>query len=216
MLNLIPFGEGAPLIKTEVIKIDPQEPDGAMIKKAARIIKEGGLVAFPTETVYGLGADYLNKYAIERLYEVKKRPKNKPFTVHIADLKSLDKLSCEISYSAERLIKRFWPGPLTLIFNTKTGKKIGVRMPANKAALYFISACKTPIAAPSANISGNKPPATADEVLLDLDGKIEAILDAGKTDIGVESTVLDISVAPCKIIREGAVKFEDIKETIDE
>ncbi|MDD5680396.1 MAG: L-threonylcarbamoyladenylate synthase [Candidatus Omnitrophica bacterium] len=198
------------MIKTELIKIDPQKPDKTAVKRAAQIIKEGGLVAFPTETVYGLGADYLNKYAVERLYEVKNRPRNKPFTVHIADLKMLDKLACRISGPAEQLIKKFWPGPLTLILNTKTGAKIGIRMPANKAALDFISACGTPIVAPSANISGNKPPTTAEEVLFDLDEKIEAILDGGKTDIGVESTVIDLTISPYKIIRTGAVSEKEI------
>lgn len=160
--------------------------------------------------MYGLGADYMNKYAMERLYEVKERPKNKPFTVHISDLKELAKLSCKVSDSAERLIKKFWPGPLTLIFKTKNGGKIGIRMPANKVALDFIAACKTPIVAPSANISGNKPPTGRDEVLSDLDGKIEAVLDGGKTDIGVESTVVDLTASPYKILRIGAISEEEI------
>lgn len=202
------------MIKTEIIKIDPRSPDKAAIKKAVRIIKAGGLVAFPTETVYGLGADYMNKYAVERLYEVKERPKNKPFTVHISDLKDLDRLSCEVSNPAERLIKKFWPGPLTLVFKTKNGGKTGVRMPANRAALDFITACKTPIVAPSANISGNKPPTSADEALSDLDGKIEAVLDGGKTDIGVESTVVDLTVSPYKILRTGAISEKEITEVL--
>jgi L-threonylcarbamoyladenylate synthase len=202
------------LPKTEIIKIDPQRPDKTAIKRAAQIIINGGLVAFPTETVYGLGADYSNKNAVKSLCEVKNRPKNKPFTVHIADLKMLDKLSCKISDPARRLIDRFWPGPLTLILNTKSGGKIGVRMPANKTALDFILACKTPIAAPSANISGNKPPGTADEVLVDLDGKIEAILDGGKTEVGVESTVIDMTIFPYKILRTGAISEKEIAEVL--
>jgi L-threonylcarbamoyladenylate synthase len=126
----------------------------------------------------------------------------------------LDKLSCRISGTAEHLIKKFWPGPLTMILETKTGKKIGIRMPANKAALDFISACETPIVAPSANLSGNKPPTTADDVLQDLDEKIEAVLDGGRTDIGVESTVLDITVSPYKVLRKGAISEERIAEAI--
>lgn len=198
------------MVKTEIIKIDPRSPDRAAIKKAARVIKAGGLVAFPTETVYGLGADYMNKCAVEKLYEVKKRPKNKPFTIHISDLKELGGFSCEVPASAERLIKKFWPGPLTLILKTKNGGNFGVRMPANRAALDFIAACKTPIVAPSANISGNKPPTSADETLSELNGKIEAVLDGGKTGIGVESTVVDLTVSPYKILRRGAISEEEI------
>lgn len=206
------MGEGTPLIKTEIIKIDPRLPDEAAIKKAVRIIKAGGLVAFPTETVYGLGADYMNKYAVERLYEVKKRPRNKPFTVHIADLRTLDELSCEISGAVRMLIKRFWPGPLTIIFKTKNDVKVGVRMPANRIALDFILACGTPIAAPSANISGKKPPLSAEEVISGLGGEINLILDGGKTEVGVESTVLDVSSEPYKILREGAIKKSEIEK----
>lgn len=203
------------MIKTEIIKIDPRAPDKASIRRAAQVIRAGGLVAFPTETVYGLGADYLNKSAVERLYEVKERPKSKPFTVHISDLRGLDRLSCEVSDEAGRLIKKFWPGPLTLVLKTKSGKKTGIRMPSNRAALDFISACNTPIAAPSANISGNKPPASAAEALSDLDGKIEAILDAGKTEIGIESTVIDMTVSPYKILRQGAISEEEIARVFE-
>ncbi|MBU4377069.1 MAG: threonylcarbamoyl-AMP synthase [Candidatus Omnitrophica bacterium] len=199
------------MVKTEVLKVDAGTSGKEAIKKAAAVIKEGGLVAFPTETVYGLGADYLNENALKRLYEVKVRPPNKPFTVHISDLGILDKLSCEISEKAGRLIKKFWPGPLTLIFKAKDGAKVGVRMPSNKIALDFIAACGTPIAAPSANISGKRPPTDAAEVLSVLDGKIELILDGGKTEIGVESTVLDVSAEPYKILREGAVKKAEIE-----
>lgn len=195
------------MARTTVIKIDPKNPEREAIKEAAAVIKNGGLVAFPTETIYGLGADYFNENALNRLYEVKERPRNKPFTALISDLKALDRLSCEISERAGGLIKKFWPGPLTLIFNTKDGARVGARMPSNKIALAFIAACGAPIAAPSANISGKKPPANAAEVLLGFDGKIDLILDGGKTEIGVESTVLDVSAEPYKILREGAIKI---------
>ncbi len=202
------------MLKTEVIKINPRKPETAMIKKAAGIIKKGGLVAFPTETVYGLGADYLDKDAVRKLYKVKNRPAGKPFTAHIADIKALKKLSCEISGPAKKLIKIFWPGPLTLIVSAGNGEKIGVRMPANKAALDFISACETPIAAPSANISGNKPPVTADEVLSELGGKIEAVLDGGRTEIGIESTIVDLTTAPYKMLRIGAISEKEIARVL--
>ena len=200
------------MARTEVIKVDPKKPGKEAIKKAAEIIKKGGLVAFPTETVYGLAADYLNEKALKKLCEVKERPGNKPFTVHIADPKILDKLSCEVSEKTRGLMKKFWPGPLTIIFKTKNGAKVGVRMPANKIALDFIAACANPIVAPSANISGKKPPLSAKEVLEDLDGKIDLVLDGGRTEIGVESTIVDISSEPCKILREGAVKKSEIEK----
>ena len=197
-------------MKTEIIKVDAKRPSTDILKKAAAIIKKGGLVAFPTETVYGLGADYMNKKAIQRLNEVKKRPKDKPFTIHIADIESLYELSCNISIFAKHLIERFWPGPLTLIFPTASGEKIGVRMPRNEIALKFISACGAPIVAPSANISGNRPPSNAREVLKDLDGKIDLLLDAGETEVGIESTVVDVSTTPHNVLREGAISKDQI------
>ncbi|MEA3305184.1 MAG: L-threonylcarbamoyladenylate synthase [Candidatus Omnitrophota bacterium] len=199
-------------MKTEIIKIDQKNPDKTAIKKAAGIIKKGGLVAFPTETVYGLAADYLNKKAIEKLCDVKKRPKNKPFTIHIASVDELVNLSCEVSFFSEKLIEKFWPGPLTLIFNTKSGKKTGIRMPDNRAALEFISACGTPVIAPSANISGRASPHNAEDVLSDLGGMIDLVLDGGRVDIGVESTVIDMSALPYRIIREGAINKSRIAD----
>ena len=197
---------------TEIIRVDIQKPDKGILKKAAGIIKKGGLVAFPTETVYGLAADYVNKKAIEKLYKIKKRPKTKPFTIHISVPEATDKLYCEISLFSKHLIKRFWPGPLTLIFKTESGEKIGVRMPRNKIALDFISMCKTPIVAPSANLSGNEPPCSADDVLRDLDGKIDLLLDGGKTDVGIESTVIDTTIFPYRVLREGAIHKSQIAD----
>ena len=197
---------------TEIIKVDAKNPDKDVLKRAVAIIKKGGLVAFPTETVYGLGADYMNKKAIQKLYKVKKRPKNKPFTIHISNLAELDKMSCEISLFLKHLIERFWPGPLTLILKTNSGEKIGIRMPRNRLALEFISMCSNPIVAPSANISGRRPPRNAEDVLKDLDGKIDLLLDGGTTDIGVESTVVDASMFPYKILREGAIPKSQIAD----
>ncbi len=199
-------------MKTEIIKTDNNNPDKTALEEAAKIIKKGGLVAFPTETVYGLAADYLNKKALDRLSEVKNRPKDKPYTVHISDYDVIGALSCEVSIFEEYLIQQFWPGPLTLILKTETGGKIGFRMPKNRLALDFISACKTPIAAPSANISGNNAPRTAEEVLRDLDGKIEMVLDGGMTEMGAESTVVDVTAFPYRILREGAIKKAQIAD----
>ena len=192
-------------MKTEVIKIDREKPDRKLLKRAAKIVRGGGLVAFPTETVYGIAADYKNKKAIEKLYRIKKRPKDKPFTVHISKMSELKKLSCQTNVFSRKLIKKFWPGPLTLIFESENGKRIGVRMPANKIARDFISLCKTQVVAPSANISGNKPPRRIKEVLKDLDGKIDLLIDGGETEVGMESTVLDISSFPYRVLRKGAI-----------
>jgi L-threonylcarbamoyladenylate synthase len=199
-------------MKTEIIKVDPVNPDKEIMNLAAAVIKKGGFVAFPTETVYGLGADYLNEKAIQRLYEVKDRPKGKPFTVHISNFDALIKLSCEVSPFAKHLIDRFWPGPLTLIFNTKSGEKIGVRMPCNKVAIEFISSCSNPIVAPSANISGKNPPRNAEDVLEDLNGRIDLLLNGGETEVGVESTVVDVSAFPYKVLREGAIYKSQIAD----
>lgn len=199
-------------MKTEIIKVDNQNPDKDVLKKAVEVIKNGGLVAFPTETVYGLAADYLNKNAIQKLYEVKGRPKDKPFTIHISKFDELVKLSCVLSLFSKQLIERFWPGPLTLILKTKSGEKIGVRMPHNKLALEFISICNTPIVAPSANISGEKPPHNVEDVLKGLDGKIDLVLDGGETDIGIESTVVDASIFPFKVLREGVISKNQIAD----
>jgi len=199
-------------MKTEVVKVDNQNPDKDVVKKAVEVIKDGGLVGFPTETVYGLGADYLNKKAIQRLYDVKKRPQDKPFAILISDIQELVRLSCEVSLFSKHLIERFCPGPLTLILKTDSGEKLGIRIPNNKFALEFISACGTSIAATSANISGNKPPCNAENVLRDLDGKIDLLLDGGETEVGIESTVVDASIFPYKILREGAISKSQIAD----
>ena len=199
-------------MKTEIVKVDKQKPDKSALKKAAKVIRKGGLVAFPTETVYGLGADHMNKKAIQRLYSVKKRPKDKPFTVHISKFDELDKLLCEITFYSKHLIESLWPGPLTLVFKTSSGEKIGVRMPRNKVALEFISVCETSIVAPSANISGNRPPRKAEDVMEDLDGKIDLLLDGGETEVGIESTVIDVSMFPYRLLRRGAIAASRIAD----
>ena len=199
-------------MKTEIIKVNAKKPDRGALKKAAEVIEKGGIVAFPTETVYGLGANYLDKKAVQKLYKVKKRPSDKPFTVHISKFDELGELRCEITFYSKRLIEKLWPGPLTLIFKTKSGDKIGVRMPKNKIALDFISLCKTSIVAPSANISGDKPPRKADDVLHDLDGKIDLLLDGGETEVGIESTIIDTSVFPYRILRPGAISKNRIAD----
>lgn len=200
------------MAKTKVLKIDPASPDRKIIQFAAALLRSGGLVAFPTETVYGIGVNFLDKKAVERLYEVKKRPKDKPFTIHIAQIDTMRGLCCEFSPLAEKLIKNFWPGPLTIILKSGT-KKLGFRMPANTVAKALIAESGVPVAAPSANISGAKPPVDAENILKEFDGKIDLVLDAGKTEFRKESTVVDITESPYRILREGAVSQEEIEES---
>lgn len=201
-------------MKTSVLKTDPRRPDKKVIAAAAKVIRQGGLVAFPTETVYGLAANLLNEDAIKALYAVKERAQNKPFTVHIADLNIIRKMGCSITAQARRLIEKFWPGPLTIVLKSKTGPKIGFRMPANKVALELIKSAGLPVVAPSANLSGSKPPTDAEGVLKELNGKIDIVIDAGPTDVGVESTVIDLTVYPPVILREGAIKRGQIEKSL--
>ena len=197
---------------TQILNIDPEAPRLDYIIKAAQVLKQGGIVAFPTETVYGLGANFFDKDAVKKLYEIKQRPHGKPFTAHIADLADLERFGCDVSGFAKELVERFWPGPLTLIFNTSDSGKVGFRMPDNEIARQLIRQSKTLIAAPSANISDFPPPLNASEVLKFFRDKIELVLDAGPTKLGEESTIVDLTVFPYKIMRHGAVSKEKIAQ----
>lgn len=197
-------------MQTKIIRINPNFPEKDLIKEAARLLRKGGLVAFPTETVYGVGANYLDKEAIDRLYKIKKRSRTKPFTVHIAEFGTLKELMIDLPENAERIIQRFWPGPLTIVAFNKEKERIGIRMPRNKIALELIREASIPMVAPSANISGGKAPNSAKDVVNELFGSIDMILDGGYTDIGIESTVLDVTREPFTILRQGALSREDL------
>ncbi len=212
-------------MKTQMLKVDPENPDLKVVERAAEIIQSGGLVAFPTETVYGLGADAFNGDAVRRLFEAKKRPLDNPPIVHVADTSEVAALAAEVPKTAETLMRRFWPGPLTLVFkrspqvpkeSTAGLDTIAVRMPKHKVAQALIRQAKRPIAAPSANLSGKPSPTTAQHVLEDLDGRIDAILDGGAADIGVESTVVDLSCTPPMLLRPGGTSYEALKEVVSE
>lgn len=213
------------LKETLVLKIDSQKPEIEKIRIAADFIKKGGLVAFPTETVYGLGADALNKNAVLALFEAKKRPLDNPPIIHVDNIRDVYRLTRKVPYKAERLMSEFWPGPLTLIFKrseivpdvTVAGlSTIAIRMPNHNVALALIRESECPIAAPSANLAGKPSPTTAKHVLDDLEGSIDAILDAGPTCIGVESTVLDMTVDPPQILRPGGTPYEVLKKILGE
>ena len=209
--------------QTLLLKVNSENPDLTKIQTAAQIIQKGGLVAFPTETVYGLGADALNPDAVLALFEAKRRPLDNPPIIHIADSNEVFKLAYEVPKEADLIMKEFWPGPLTLIFKRSTVipnvtvaglDTVAIRMPKHKVALALIEQSGCPIAAPSANLAGKPSPTTAKHVYEDLNGRIDAILDGGPTSIGVESTVLDLSVAPPLVLRPGGTTFEALKKLV--
>jgi L-threonylcarbamoyladenylate synthase len=211
-------------VKTLQLKVDllpSNSPEAhAALDRAAAILRDGGLVALPTETVYGLGANALDAKAVERIFRAKQRPSWDPVIVHISSLDMLDGLVQQVPDVARRLMDAFWPGPLTLLLPrtsavpdavTSGRPLVGVRMPAHPVALELIRRAGVPVAAPSANTFGHTSPTTAAHVLQDLDGRIDAVLDAGPTEHGVESTVLDPCQTPMIIYRPGAVTADQIR-----
>jgi L-threonylcarbamoyladenylate synthase len=209
--------------QTLMVKVNPLEPDLEKIRIAAKIIKRGGLVAFPTETVYGLGANALNSDAVLALFKAKNRPLDNPPIVHVENIDRIYELAEHVPPEAKQLIQRFWPGPLTLIFKrspaipsvTVAGlDTVAIRMPKHKVALMLIKESSCPIAAPSANLAGKPSPTSAKHVFDDLNGRIDAILVGGTTRIGVESTVLDLSSDPPLVLRPGGTPFEALKKVL--
>jgi len=190
--------------------VSSQEPQLEKIREAAEVIKSGGVVAFPTETVYGLAADFFNQQAVDKIFQVKKRPKQKPLAVQIADSTDLEKLDCFVPPLAFQLMSKFWPGPLTLVF-ARQQATLGVRIPDNRIAQELIKESQTPLVAPSANLTGAPAAKTAEEVLETFDGLIEMVIDAGEVELGIASTVVDLTVSPYKILREGAISRQDIQ-----
>ena len=190
------------------------------MESAAGILRAGGLVALPTETVYGLGANALDAAAVARIFAAKERPSWDPVIVHVSTAAMLDALVKDVPETAQKLMEAFWPGPLTLLLPrlsavpdvvTAGRPLVGVRMPAHPVTLEVIRLAGVPIAAPSANLFGHISPTTAEHVLEDLDGRIDAVLDAGPTEHGLESTVLDPCQSPMAIYRTGAVTVEQIE-----
>ncbi|MFH1900700.1 MAG: L-threonylcarbamoyladenylate synthase [Candidatus Omnitrophota bacterium] len=210
-------------MKTEIITVNPDNINPVYIKTAAEKIKDGGLVAFPTETVYGLGADAFNPKAVAKIFEAKKRPFEDPLIVHIAQKEDLYKLTEDIPDSALKLADEFWPGPLTLVLKKSKNipdiitaglDTVAIRVPADKVALAFIKFSETPIAAPSANLFGRPSPTTAQHVLDDLNEKIDIVIDGGRALIGVESTILDLTQNPPVVLRPGGVSIEKLKKVV--
>ncbi|MFA0783850.1 L-threonylcarbamoyladenylate synthase [Fervidibacter sacchari] len=212
-------------METKVWRIDPKSPDPKAITEAAEIIRKGGLVAFPTETVYGLGANALDETAVRKIFAAKERPAWDPIIVHICDLTMLDCLVEDVPEKFTELASRFMPGPLTVVMRKKAIvpdavtaglPTVAVRVPNHPVALALIKAAGVPIAAPSANRFGRPSPTTAEHVLHDLAGRIDGILDAGPTQVGVESTVVDLTKTPPVILRPGGVSKERLEEVLGE
>jgi L-threonylcarbamoyladenylate synthase len=209
------------MIKTQYLKTDARYPDAAKIHQAAQLISRGELVAFPTETVYGLGADAMQASAVEKIFAAKGRPAQQPLLVHISRMEHINRLVTDIPSEARQLMERFWPGPLSIILPAREQvpeivrggmSGVGLRMPSHPVAIALINAAG-PLAAPSANLYGRPSPTSADHVKADLDGRIAAVLDAGETGSGLESTVVDLN-GDFRILRRGGIPVEDIEAII--
>ncbi|HHX70897.1 MAG: L-threonylcarbamoyladenylate synthase [Miniphocaeibacter sp.] len=212
-------------METEILKVDNLKSNYKYIEKAADLIRKDELVAIPTETVYGLGANGLSSEACKKIFEVKGRPQDNPLILHISEIGELDNLILELPEDVKILLENLWPGPLTVIFNkskivplvvTAGGKTVAIRMPSHIVARKIIKASKVPVAAPSANISGRPSPTTANDVYEDLKGKIPLIIDGGQSSIGIESTVLDVTEKPYTILRPGFYDKDDLEEYLAE
>lgn len=210
-------------MKPRIFKIDPHNIDLELMKQAVSVIHNRGIVAFPTETVYGLGANALDAKAVAEIFRVKERPLDDPLIVHIAEVNELYRLAKEVPFKAEKLINRFWPGSLTLIFEktdlipdlvTAGLETVAIRMPLGAIARKFISMAGVPIAAPSANLFGRPSPTRAQHVLDDLNSRIDIIIDGGRTEIGVESTVVEFADEEVVVLRPGAVTVEELREIV--
>ncbi len=208
-------------MKTDVLKINPTRPQPEIIAIAARTIRAGRLVVFPTETVYGVGADALNPDAVQRIFAAKERPASDPLIVHIGDPGRLPGVARDIPAIAWSLVERFWPGPLTLVLprhpaiptSVTAGREtVAVRMPRHPVALALLRRSGTAIAAPSANLFTRPSPTAAAHVLQDLAGRVDLILDAGPPDIGLESTVVDLTTTPPALLRPGGSPVETLLE----
>lgn len=192
-------------------------------EEAAGFVKRGGIVSFPTETVYGLGANVFEEAAVAKIFIAKQRPADNPLIAHVSSFEQISELSTEIAESAEKFIDRFFPGPLTLVLKklprvpllaTAGLDTIGVRMPRLTIAREFLLACGTPVVAPSANLSGRPSPTTWQAVYEDLNGRIDCILQADATELGIESTVVDCTGESPILLREGAISFEELRDVV--
>lgn len=215
---------------TKTIKIDPENINIEALKESAQVVKNGGLVIIPTETVYGIAANMSDKKAVERLYQIKNRPKDKPFSILIDRKEVLEDWADKISVAAYKLIDKFWPGPLTIVFNAKdcrgqtclprqggglsSASTIGIRIPDNEIVLRFLTLAQVPVACPSANLSGKTAPVNFEQAMQDLNGVVDVAIDAGPARLGRESSIVDVTVEPVRVLREVAIKRQEIEAVI--
>jgi L-threonylcarbamoyladenylate synthase len=208
---------------TDIIRVHPADPDPEDIARAAACLRDGGLVAFPTETVYGLGAHALDRAAVARLFEAKGRPASDPLIVHVIGVDHLPPLVQHVPDAARVLAERFWPGALTLVLGrssvvpdavTAGLDTVAVRVPSHPVARALLLAAGVPVAAPSANLFSRPSPTTAAHVMADLDGRIDMVVDGGSTEVGIESTVLDLSQTPPVVLRPGAVTLDMLRRVL--
>ena len=211
-------------MKTSVISVDPLSPEKDVISLAVSVIKNGGIVAYPTDTIYGLGVNIFNEEALRKLYRVKKRSFNKPTGVLICEEAQLYNIAADCCKSAKLLMKAFWPGALTIVFPasvklsrilTGNSETIGVRIPKNRIAVSLIRQSGMPITSPSANITGNSPSLCREEILKELNGEIDMIIDGGRSNSAVPSTVVDLSGKDPVIIRHGRISQTEIERVLN-
>jgi len=197
-----------------IVTVSSSQPDARLIEQAAAMLREGGLVAFPTETVYGLGADAGNPKAIERLNQVKGRPPDKPYSIHLHDAAQIQEFVDAVPPMAQRLMDRFWPGPLTIVLAARRSGSVGFRLPKHPVARAFLAACGRAVVAPSANRSGFPPPTDGQEVREALGAQFDVLLDAGPTSLGRESTVVSVVGDRLAVLREGAIPAKMLEDAV--
>jgi L-threonylcarbamoyladenylate synthase len=208
---------------TTILKINPEKPETDRIDEAVALLKKGGVIAFPTETFYGLGADALNEAAIEKIFGIKGRDFKNPILVVVGDRGQLDAFAADIPEVAQKLMDRFWPGPLTIVFRaaqsvspklTAGSEKIGIRLTSHPIAMEISKKLGGPLTATSANLSGAPECSSAAEALSQLQGRIDGVVDGGQTPGGKGSTIVDVTASPIKILREGVIAVSLIQDTL--
>jgi L-threonylcarbamoyladenylate synthase len=197
-------------VRTEIIAVDPAKPDPAVLARAAERLEAGAIVAFPTETVYGLGCLSEHAESVARIYALKNRPADRPLAVYLAEPGDIVRHVGRISAEASRLVERYLPGPLTIVLEGASGSKTGFRVSPNRVLVELIRALGRPLVGTSANPSGAPSPTRPAEVLEAFEGRIEVLLDAGETELGTDSTVIDCTTSPPALIREGAIPAAEI------
>jgi len=201
-------------VETEIIAVDPARPDPTALARAAERLAAGAIVAFPTETVYGLGCLPEHAESVARIYAIKNRRLDQPLAFYLVEPGEISRAVAAMSSEARQLIEHFLPGPLTIILKDMSGSKVGFRVSSNQVLIELVTALGRPLVGTSANLSGHRSPTTPAEVLRDLEGRIDTLLDAGKTALGIDSTVVDCTSSPPTLVREGAIPADEISRVL--